>query len=62
MYPGGTDTTTHGVVYADSVRAKDAPYGQGGGWVNLHDEGMTVYLSKNGSNGLGSVTARDYNR
>ncbi|MFI7108381.1 hypothetical protein ACIBK9_18905 [Nonomuraea sp. NPDC050227] len=62
VYPGGPGTSTHGVVYADSVRAKDAPYGQGGGWINLHDEGMTVYLSKNGSNGLGSVTARDFNR
>lgn len=61
VYQGGTDTTS-GVVYADSVRAKDAPYGQGGGWINLHEEGMTVYLSKNGSNGLGSVTARDFNR
>ncbi|GGS85568.1 hypothetical protein ACFFV7_47260 [Nonomuraea spiralis] len=61
VYQGGTNTTS-GVVYADSVRAKDAPYGHGGGWINLHDEGMTVYLSKDGSNGLGSVTARDFNR
>ncbi|MEV4018281.1 hypothetical protein AB0J35_48080 [Nonomuraea angiospora] len=59
---GGTDTPTQGNVYADSIRAKDAPYGQGGGWINLHDEGMTVYLSKNGSNGLGSVTASSFNR
>ncbi|MEV4249345.1 hypothetical protein AB0J63_38760, partial [Streptosporangium canum] len=59
---GGTDTAMQGVVYADSVYAKDAPYGQGGGWINLHEEGITVYLSKDGSNGLGSVTARDYNR
>ncbi|MGW4469774.1 hypothetical protein ACWENQ_08895 [Nonomuraea sp. NPDC004354] len=51
-----------GTLYADSIRAKDAPYGQGGGWINLHDEGITVYLSKDGSNGLGSVTARSYNR
>ncbi|MEV0624049.1 hypothetical protein AB0I81_62800 [Nonomuraea sp. NPDC050404] len=59
---GGTDNPTQGYVYADSICAKDAPYGQGGGWINLHDEGMTVYLSKNGSNGLGSVTASNYNR
>ncbi|MEU5864319.1 hypothetical protein ABZ815_24320 [Nonomuraea sp. NPDC047529] len=62
VYTGGTGTATPGSVYADSIRAKDAPYGQGGGWINLHDEGMTVYLSKDGSNGLGSVTARDFNR
>ncbi|MEQ4725919.1 hypothetical protein [Nonomuraea sp. B19D2] len=60
VYQGGTNT--HGAVYADSIRAKDAPYGQGGGWINLHDEGITVYLSKDGSNGLGNVTARAYNR
>ncbi|MER6948690.1 hypothetical protein ABT294_32185 [Nonomuraea sp. NPDC000554] len=60
VYQGGTNT--HGTVYADSIRAKDAPYGQGGGWINLHDEGITVYLSKDGSNGLGNVTARAYNR
>ncbi|GII95140.1 hypothetical protein Ssi02_53710 [Sinosporangium siamense] len=58
VYQGGTDN--HGVVYADSIRAKDAPYGQGGGWINLHEEGITVYLSKDGSNGLGSVTARSF--
>ncbi|MFF5204878.1 hypothetical protein [Streptosporangium sp. NPDC000396] len=58
VYQGGTNT--HGAVYADSIRAKDAPYGQGGGWINLHDEGITVYLSKDGSNGLGNVTARAY--
>ncbi|MFI7129171.1 hypothetical protein ACIBQ1_25935 [Nonomuraea sp. NPDC050153] len=59
---GGTDTPTQGNVYAESICARDAPYGQGGGWINLHDEGMTVYLSKNGSNGLGSVTASGFNR
>ncbi|MER5427279.1 hypothetical protein [Streptosporangium roseum] len=44
------------------VYAKFAPYGESGGWINLHDEGITVYLAKDGRNGLGSVTARAYNQ
>lgn len=47
-----------GTLYAASIRVKNAPYGHGGGLIDLHDEGITVYLSKDGSNALGSVTAR----
>lgn len=54
--------TTVSNLATEFVYAKFAPYGEGGGWINLHGEGITVYLAKDGRNGLGSVTARTYNQ
>ncbi|GAA0941259.1 hypothetical protein [Nonomuraea longicatena] len=55
---GGTDTARGGAVYTEFVYAKDVPWEQGGGWINLHSEGITVYVDKAGGPDFGSVTGR----
>ncbi|MEU6713638.1 hypothetical protein ABZ897_19350 [Nonomuraea sp. NPDC046802] len=59
VYRAGIDAP--GTVFTEFIQAKDAAYGYGGSWINLHEDGITVYLDKDGKRGFGSVTGSEMN-